>query len=740
MKRSNSKSSRFTLAFLGLAILLFFFFTNKSVVQSELPVYYTANVAYNSGKYQEALREFNEAVKADPGLIRQDPLLNFKIGYSLYRSQDWARVIPVMESGRKPLRVIEDYLVYFQVLASLQLGDTAAATNKIHFLEDKYQDSPLNDLTDSLRCGIFLKRNQADSALFYLKRMLRSGKFEKTEIYLNIIRLLKQQGDLDEFRKYSLIFIRTYPFHNRSGDVYKDVLSLYDGQIPDDVFESIMDYLFTTSQFLSAENLVSGQSRFAITAAEKDYFNWLPVEIAYRQGEFKRVLDWCLNQRGFFKSSRILREIDLHIARCYLRIGQVDKSIKAYLAFQQRYPSDVLSPEVLWKVAWLYEDGPDLHNAIKTYHKLVRTYRRTQFRDEAYFRIGLDYYRLKNYNKARAAWEDAVGATKDRFQKDRLLYWIGKSYEKQQNYQKQGELLIELAKRPVDSYYNLKAFFLTSNGRQTHKQISDIFWQLHEGNQSYLPGHISEFRRALLVKEILGRAWSDRELQALEFNANDWQRVYALGELHERMGNYGRAYRKFRSIFNAHFFDAALSDMVPVFKKLYPFYFTNIVDSMAGVYDVPPALILSVMKKESAFEPSVISYANAYGLMQLLPNTASQIAPKISMRYSSTRQLFNPQMNITMGTYYLSSLLHRYHGNYVMALAAYNAGPHRVDRWKNRYPTKDDDLFMENLEFEQTRVYVRTCLKYFWIYREIMNPGEIPKEIVLYPVKLTNFF
>ena len=92
-----------------------------------------------------------------------------------------------------------------------------------------------------------------------------------------------------------------------------------------------------------------------------------------------------------------------------------------------------------------------------------------------------------------------------------------------------------------------------------------------------------------------------------------------------------------------------------------------------------------------------------------------------------------------MGCYYLSALLKRYQGNYIMALAGYNAGPHRVDRWKKRYLTNDDDLFMENIEFEQTRVYVRTCLKYYWLYQAIMNPGQIPEEIVNYPVKISDF-
>ena len=75
-----------------------------------------------------------------------------------------------------------------------------------------------------------------------------------------------------------------------------------------------------------------------------------------------------------------------------------------------------------------------------------------------------------------------------------------------------------------------------------------------------------------------------------------------------------------------------------------------------------------------------------------------------------------------------------------MALGAYNAGPHRMDRWIKIFPTNDDDLFMENLEFEQTRVYVRTCLKYYWIYKLIVNPEKIPEEILTYPVNFRDFY
>lgn len=732
-------NSKYIIVFLGLVGLLFFFIATQPGRQATVPAYFLANQDYQSGKFQEALTGFFDALKENPSLIQKEPLVRFKIGYSFYQTGEYRKSLEVLESGQRSLNEIEDYLLYFQILSHFKMGDTLSGYHKIRELREEFRYSPMIFLVDSIQASIFLKYQQADSALKYLKATLTSGRFEKTEIYLNIIEVLEQLNDVDEFRKYSYTFLKRYPFHNEAERVYTELMKSYKGKIVLSDLKKLFDYLFTTRQYLSSKKLVEEQLKFASTIGEQEYFTWLPVEIEYRQGEYNYVLNWCLSYRKKFRVLSILREIDLHIARCYYRIGKIDHSIKAYLQFQKRYPKDSLSPEVLWKVAWLYEGKFDIKKAIRTYKKLVKIYKRSNFTEEAYFRIGLDLFRIKKYSKAISEWQKALKRVRHGLQRDRIKYWIGKSYEIKRDYKKQGEIYINLAKRPIDSFYNLKAFYLTSNGQDVHRKINEALWELNQNNQSYLPNYISRFRRALQVGEILGTRWGDRELLMVNDNFKEWKELFALGELHERMRNYGDAYRRFRSVFKQNFSDSNLPEMVPVFKKLYPFYFLSYVDSSANTFNVPKALIWSVIKKESAFEPQIISYANAYGLMQLLPGTASQIAPNLKLRYHSTMQLFEPNFNIRMGTYYLSSLLRRYQGNYIMALAAYNAGPHRVDRWKKSYPTYDNDLFMENLEFEQTRVYVRTCMKYFWVYRAIMHPGEIPEEIVKYPVKIVDF-
>lgn len=709
-------------------------------MQYDLPDYYSANVAYQAGNFDEALNRFNEAIKKHPELLREDPLLKFKIGYALFRIGQWQKAVVMFRKSRGQLRILEDYLDYFRILSHLRLGDTLTVRSQVREFYQKYPQSTLIDLCDSLQARLYLAADSADSALKYFKRMLNSPKFEKTRLLLHVIRLEKELSDTSAFRKYGYRFLRSYPFHNQAETIYGELKKNYPDKIPETDLKRLFRYLFTTHRFLEAENLLSQQSKYSSSRRERDYFNWMAVEIAYREGEYQRVLNWCLTQRKHFKTPAILRKIDLHIARCYLKLGQVKKSIKAYLHFQKKYPDDSLSPEVLWKVAWLYEELKDISRANRIYHRLNRTYRHNKFYREAAFRIGLNYYRQGKMARARDAWQKALRRNRDRQQQARLRYWIGKSYEREGKYREQSRIYFELAQRPVDSFYNLKAFFLTSNGQTHHRKIKAIFWQIHHGEESYLGQYIPHFRRALLIKELLGPRWSDWELLALNPVLSNWTEVFALGELHERMGNYGRAYRKFRSIFNAHFSDSDLREMLPVFKKLYPFYYVDEIDSLARRFELPVPLIYSVIKKESAFEPRAISYANAYGLMQLIPTTASQIAPELGMQFITTDQLFVPRINLKMGSYYLRSLLRRYQGNLVMALAAYNAGPHRVDRWKKIYPVGDDDLFMENLAFEQTRVYVRTCLKYYWIYRQIINPGEIPPEILVYPIKLNEFF
>lgn len=155
-------------------------------------------------------------------------------------------------------------------------------------------------------------------------------------------------------------------------------------------------------------------------------------------------------------------------------------------------------------------------------------------------------------------------------------------------------------------------------------------------------------------------------------------------------------------------------------------------------------LLMGVARRESAYNPVVQSSAGARGLMQLMPATAKHVSRKESIPYAGVGDLNDPDTNIALGSAYLRSLLDRYQGNRIAAVAAYNAGPNRVDRWLSNSDLPFD-LFIEQIPFKETREYVLAVLSYRTILERQAQPGSqlpvltVPERMRTYNSDLVNF-
>lgn len=137
---------------------------------------------------------------------------------------------------------------------------------------------------------------------------------------------------------------------------------------------------------------------------------------------------------------------------------------------------------------------------------------------------------------------------------------------------------------------------------------------------------------------------------------------------------------------------------------------------------VEPALLLAMLRQESGFHPRAVSSAGARGLMQIMPATARRVARGLRLPYSRVRLIEDPEYNLTIGRSYIETLLERYNGSYVLALAAYNAGPNRVRRWIERFgdprePEVDVIDWIEMIPLSETRNYVQRVLEAVPVYR-----------------------
>lgn len=176
----------------------------------------------------------------------------------------------------------------------------------------------------------------------------------------------------------------------------------------------------------------------------------------------------------------------------------------------------------------------------------------------------------------------------------------------------------------------------------------------------------------------------------------------------------------------------------------FPLAYPEMFNRWAASRQVDTYLLMGVARRESAYNPVVQSSAGARGLMQLMPATAKHVSRKENIPYVGVGDLNDPDTNIALGSAYLRSLLDRYQGNRIAAVAAYNAGPNRVDRWLS---TSDlpFDLFIEQIPFKETREYVLAVLSYRTILERQAQPGSqlpvltAPERMRTYNSDLVNF-
>jgi len=169
--------------------------------------------------------------------------------------------------------------------------------------------------------------------------------------------------------------------------------------------------------------------------------------------------------------------------------------------------------------------------------------------------------------------------------------------------------------------------------------------------------------------------------------------------LADRWGWHSRAIATAAGI--GHYDDLALR---------YPLPWQPSFERYAAAARIPANWAYGIARSESLFMRDLRSSAGAIGVMQLMPATGREVARTISLPYSGLDTLTDPENNIRLGTSYLASMMDRYAGNRVLATAAYNAGPRRVDAWLPVQGDVDARIWIENIPYNETRSYVRRVL------------------------------
>lgn len=219
------------------------------------------------------------------------------------------------------------------------------------------------------------------------------------------------------------------------------------------------------------------------------------------------------------------------------------------------------------------------------------------------------------------------------------------------------------------------------------------------------------------------------ELDPLGDNTLTGSEMAVVTLIQARSGDFIGSHDRLRSYLKTHPPDTLGPNTWKVMRVAYPENWWPEVQTATAKFAWDGRLFHALVREESNFNPKIKSHAGACGLSQLMPATASSMAKRLGMSYSSS-QIWDPATNLRIGGAYLDTLVTRYHGNYALALAGYNAGEGNADRWiTENLPNAPADELSESVDFRETRHYIKRVLSSYQTYTLLYGKGPVYRDI-----------
>jgi soluble lytic murein transglycosylase len=244
--------------------------------------------------------------------------------------------------------------------------------------------------------------------------------------------------------------------------------------------------------------------------------------------------------------------------------------------------------------------------------------------------------------------------------------------------------------------------------------------------ESPTPATLAHIERARLLTAAGFPDWAETEIR---FGANtDGQRSLLALELAKSDPTLALSLRHMK-VFTPEYltldFDRAPKE---VWGYLFPLPLQEDLEKAAKESNLDPYLVAGLIRQESEFNPAVVSPAKALGLMQLMPATGTMLARKEGVTPFNTGMLFDPRVSLKLGTSYLRAQLDLWNGSLEKTLAAYNAGPGRVQQWTANAHFREPAEFVESIPFTETREYVQSVLRNAAVYRQLYTARTPPPQ------------
>lgn len=703
-KRSSPRLRRMRQAFVASTTLKPM---AQQLIQDRIPAAYAGVQAY-------AVRHSKEDAGALAWLV---------IGYARVMDKNYAQAIDPLTRARAHAGDLGDYVDYYLGTAYYQTAHMPEAVNTLSNFEQNYPNSLLIRDTHVLYANALVGDHRAAEAISLLEAdrkpirpdlELALGRAYQAAnqpakalaIFRNLYYTMplswqanQVQGDLGtlaaatqaqavgvEARRTRADLLMKGRDYSQAANEYRELQSWVDPAERPMVQLDLAEALQHAGQNKDAKKILESIPSSTPEVNAERLFNL--AEIARGSNDYDAFLRNVDQLRERYPTSHSLEQALLAAGNIYLIRHDYDKAIDSYRELQQRFPNGTRASYAHWKVAWLS-------------------------------------LRLGRSAEASKELEDQIALYPNSSEIPAALYWRARMAEDDHDPVMARAFYLKLSQRYRNYYYGELARQrlpkIPRAGEPVHYAVLDRVPPLNAADtieDDPVPDDNLRVQKAELLANggLLDLAARELHAAAQEEKGN-WAPA-ELARLYQEAGRYDAAIETLKHA-APNYFAVDLPELPRSYwEGLFPKAFWTDVKKFSSENGLDPYLVAALIRQESAFNPNAVSRANAVGLMQLLPKVGRGIAKQEKLRHFNTQELFQPRINLQLGTRYFRSMVDRF-GSFEYALAAYNAGVDRVQDWSKQDTFRDPEEFVESIPFTETREYVENILRNVNVYRQL---------------------
>ncbi len=424
-----------------------------------------------------------------------------------------------------------------------------------------------------------------------------------------------------------------------------------------------------------------------------------------------------------------------HAARAYGRIGEWAESIRQFEKLEAQAPAHRLADDASYRAALAELENGKVDAAKARLASVPRTYPDGDIWPRALFKLGWIELRAGELESAHDHFEQLIDKGGDHeeegitgrahYWRARTLYLMGRRIDAVAAYE-------EIVKRWPLRYYAQQSLWRL--GEVVPERAKAILREMRtqEGPTRMVFAWRDEFDEPafdrmvelLIVNEV---TYASSEMVELRMVGHDVDPEMAV--VGAVLLQHAGAQTKLSRVIRDHFED--FEGLLPkgegrlIWEATYPLAFSPLIEKVAEDEGLPPSFVRAIAREESSFDPEAVSWAKAYGLVQLIMPTAKRFATEVGEK-ATPRTLKKPEVNLKIGARYMAWLWDRLNENPALVPAAYNAGEGAVRRWLVEDSERPLDVFIEEIPYDETRRYTRRVLQTFGVY-QWLDDEQLPE-------------